>query len=350
MKSFEPGVLERQLFPASLLSTVRLLGEHHLSLADSNPSRQPPARFVDRLRETALLASIESSNRLDGASITPERLREIVIGGAGVDGRAEQEIAGYRKALADVVREARSGDFTPQVVLRLHGQLYRFVPEGGGCWKMSDDLVTETLPDGSTEVVFTPVPAYAVEDAMNRLHEGFARHCAGAIIDPLLLIPAYLLDFLCIHPFSDGNDRMVRLLAPLLLERAGYHIATFVSLDPLFEQTRPACSTALQASWRGWHRATHDLAPWSAYFLGIVLQACQQFDREMDVASPPRGAKRDRVAQAVGRLPTEFRYADLERLVPSISRPTINRTLRRLRVERVVRCVRPGRNARWQRM
>ncbi len=353
MKSFEPAGLERQLFPSSLLHTIRLLGGYGARQAAPLGSLAPAkksSRFLNRMREAALLASIESSTRLEGVGVTPERLREIVIRHADADSRAEQEIAGYREALATVAGDdVRDVDFTAHVVLDLHGDLYRFVPEGGGRWKMSDDLVTETLPDGSTAVIFTPVPAYAVEDAMNRLHDGFARVSSEAVIDPLLLIPAYLLDFLCIHPFSDGNDRMVRLLARLLLERAGYHIGTFMSLDPLFEQSRPACSAALQASWRGWHGATHNLAPWAAYFLGIVLQAYQQFDHEIDVASPPRGAKRNRVADAVGRLPAEFRYVDLQRLVPSVSRPTINRALRRLRAERVVRCVRPGRNARWER-
>jgi len=346
MKSFEPGFLERQTVPISLLGTVRLLGELK---ARQGVSSQPSLQALDRLRQAALLESAESSNRLDAIVVPFERVADLVARRADPLSRPEQEVAGYRDALERIASNAGQHAVTPQVVLELHADLYRFVPEGGGRWKISDDLVTETQADGSSAVVFTPVPAYTVEDAMNRLHEGLARLWAGGIVDPLLLVPAYLLDFLCIHPFSDGSERVARLLARLLLEKAGYHVTTFMSLDPLFESTRAACSAALQASWRGWHQARHNLAPWWEYFLGVVLQAYQALERRLAVDWPPRGAKRQMVLDAVRRLPREFRHGDLERLVPSISRPTINRVLRQLRTEREVRCVKPGRHARWQR-
>lgn len=184
---------------------------------------------------------------------------------------------------------------------------------------------------------------------MNRLHDGFIRQSDAGIIDPLLLVPSYLLDFLCIHPFSDGNERIARLLAMVLLERAGYALTAWVSLDPLFERTRALWSGALQASWRGWHQAAHTLVPWWEYFLGVVLQGYQELERQVTVDLPPRGAKREMVVRAVRGLPHQFRHPDLERLVPSISRPTINRVLRDLRTAGEVRCVKPGRNAWWQR-
>lgn len=347
MKSFETGVLERQKLPVSLLRTARLLGEYRVR---RDLFERPSARLLDQLRERALVVSIESSNRLDGLNLAPDRLKHLIIRRGAAENRAEQETVGYCEALDGVARDGAAGPFTPQTVLQLHARLYGFVPEGGGCWKMSDDLVTETLPDGSTAVIFTPVPAYGVEDAMSRLHDGLAGHWNAGTIDPLLLIPAYLLDFLCIHPFSDGTRRMVRLLARLLLERAGYGVTAFTSLDPLFERGKADCSAALQASWRGWDASAHDLGPWSECFLGMLLEAYRQFERQVDAASPPRGVQRDRVADAVARLPQTFRYTDLEHLVPSVSRPTINRVLRRLRAERVVRCMKRGRNAHWERM
>ncbi len=348
MKSFEPGVLERQVFPAAVLGTVRTLGEYRCLLAPGSRVRQ--TRALDHLRDDAFLASVESAARLDGSAISPGRLREIARGQAEPGNRAEGEIAGYRDALSSVTREPTGDDFTPQTVLGLHERLRCFTPEGGGIWKASDDLVTEARPDGSIAVIFTPVPAYAVDDAMIRLHDGLSRHWAGGTVDPLLLIPAYVLDFLCIHPFAEGTDAMARLLTLLLLRRAGYHVGGFAAFDELFEQSRSACAAALQASWRGWHDAAHTIAPWSGWLLGVVLEAYRRIDHAMDAAAPRRGAKRDRVADAIDRLPLEFRYTDLERLVPSVSRPTINRALRRLRADRVVRCVRPGRNARWVRL
>ncbi len=347
MKSFEPGVFDRQAFPGSLLRVVRLLGECRVRLAQTEHRRR---RALDRMREAAILGSVESSCRLEGVTVKPDRLRAIVIGHADAENRAEQELAGCRDALAGIAVHSRGGELTSAVVLRVHADLFRFTPGGGGGWKVADDLVTETHADGSSAVVFTPVPAYAVEDAMKRLHDGLALHWRAGLIDPLLLVPAYLLDFSCIHPFSEGTDRMVRLLARLLIERAGYGVGAFIPLDSLFERSEAAWSAALKASWNGWHRGAHDLAPWTEYFLAVLLEAYEQVERQIDVAAPPRGAKRDRVAEAVGRLPREFRYTDLERSVPSISRPTINRALRRLRAARVVRCVKPGRHARWERL
>ncbi len=346
MKSFEPGFLERQKLPSALLRAARELGEYR---ARRELFERPSSRLLDQLRERALTASLVTSNRLDGLNLAPERLHDLVARRGAAENRAEQEMAGYCEALVRVGKSDASGAFTPGTVLQLHEAMFRYVPEGGGSWKLSDDLVTETMPDGSTAVVFTPVPAYGVEDAMNRLHEGLAERWRAGTIDPLLLIPAYLLDFLCIHPFSEGNRRMLRLLARQLLARAGYGAAAFAALDLPFERSKAECSAAWQASWRGWDESKHNLGPWTEWFLGAVLDTYRQLEHEIDIVSPPRGAQRDRVEDAIARLPNMFRYTDLERLVPSVSRPTINRVLRRLRSQRTVRCVKRGRTARWER-
>ncbi len=347
MKSFEAGRFERLRLPASLVSVARRLGELRAT-HDARVAEQ--VGLADTLHQAAFLRSIETFSRLEGALIAPERVQAIVASGEAPETRAEQEVAGYRDALAAVDVDLAGAPFAPAALLALHALLFRFVPGGGGRWKESDDLVVEALADGSTSVVFTPVPAYAVEDALNRLHDGFTGCLAAGIGDPLLLVPAYLLDFFCIHPFAEGNERMVRLLATLLARRAGYRAVRFVSMDQLFERTRGEWSAALHASWRGWHQGKHDLAPWCEYFLGVLLAAGEAFEQDMAVSTLPRGAKRDMVLDAVERLPREFRYADLVALVPSVSRPTINRALRRLRAARVVACVKPGRSARWQRL
>ncbi len=347
MKSFEPGVLERQAVPVRLLRTIRLLGEYRARQGVFE-GRSP--RVLQRLRDAALRDSIESTNRLSGNPVPAGRLAEIVAGRSSPDDQSEQEIAGYGEVVSNLPAGVVLADLTPSLVRRLHAGLYRHVPQGGGSWKASDDLVTERLADGGTSVVFTPVPAYGVEDAMNRLHDGLGQHARAGTVDPLLLVPSYLLDFFCIHPFADGNARMLRLLARVLLEGAGYRVPAFVSLDALVEKTRAQFSAALQASWQGWHAARHALAPWWEYFLGVVLEAYEQIAPELGRASSPRGAKRDLVADAVLQLPADFRHADLERLVPTVSRPTINRALRRLRAARLVTCVKPGRSARWRRI
>ncbi len=346
MKSFEPGVLERQTVPVGLLGTIRRLGEYRVRQDDVE---RRPATVIDRLRDAVLRDSLDTSAPGD-VPLPPGRLADLLAGRSLPDTRSEQEACGYRDVLRALPSDLALADFTPSVVLDLHARLFRHVPEGGGIWKSSDDLVTETLPDGSSSVVFTPVPAYGVEDAMTRLHERFSAAARAGTIDALLLVPSYLLDFVCIHPFADGNARVARLLARVLLRAAGYRVGDFVSLDALFARTRPQLSAALQSSWRGWHAGRHELAAWWACFLGLVLEAYECFERAAGSPPLPRGAKDAMVAEAVRRLPHDFRYADLERLVPAVSRPTINRALRRLRASRLVACVRPGRNARWQRL
>ena len=184
---------------------------------------------------------------------------------------------------------------------------------------------------------------------MARLHDAYRLTLDAQAIEPLLLIPAYVLDFLCVHPFADGNGRMARLLSLLLLYQAGYEVGRYISLEGAIEQTKEGYYDSLYASSQGWHEAQHSLVPWWEYFVGVMLvRAYRDFEDRIGVTTARRGAKRDMIREAVKRLPARFRYADLERAVPAVSRPTIARALRELRVDGVVRCVKPGRDATWE--
>ncbi len=245
----------------------------------------------------------------------------------------------------------RDMPFTPQVVLQLHRDLYRFTPSEGGRWKDVDNAITERAPDGTEVVRFRPVEAWRAPEAMELLHRRFGELRDTGEFEPLILVAAYVLDFLCIHPFRDGNGRMARLIALWLLYREGYEVGRYISLERIVEETKETYYEALYRSSQGWHEARHDLVPWLEYFLGVmVLEAYRRFEKRTGELTTGYGAKTAQVLAAFERLPEEFRYADLERACPNVSRPTIHRVLRLLRDEGRVECVRGGRDAVWRKL
>jgi Fic family protein len=263
--------------------------------------------------------------------------------------RSEQEIAGYRDALATIHANHTNMPFTVGMVLQLHRDLYQYVAQQGGRWKMTDNEITETGADGAKIVRFRPVPAHHTPEAMERLHTLFREEWDRGEIDPLLLIPTYVFDFLCIHPFTDGNGRMARLLTLLLLYQAGFEVGRYISLEHLIENQREGYYDALYKSSQGWHEGTHALLPWWEYFLGVMLLgAYHEFERRTGELTTTHGAKKELVFDTIGHLPEEFRVADIERACPGVSRPTINRALRDLREAGKIVCVKGGRDAIWR--
>ena len=344
--SFVDGVLDRQQLTQRLLQSVRLVGEYRGK--EALFSQQSP-QVLQALRENAVIQSTESSNRIEGVVAPAQRIRDLVAGRTEPANRSEQEIAGYRDVLHTVHTNFAEMSLGSNLVLQLHRDLFQFVPGGGGRWKSSGNDISETRADGTTVVRFSPLAPHLVPEAMSQLHDRYRAALDASAVDPLLLVPAYVLDFLCIHPFADGNGRMARLLSLLLLYQAGYEVGRYISLETAIEQTKDGYYDSLHASSQGWHAARHSLAPWWEYFIGVMLvTAYRQFEERVGVTTARRGAKRDMIRDVVARLPARFRYADLARALPAISRPTIARALRELRVEGAIRCVRPGRDAAWE--
>lgn len=185
---------------------------------------------------------------------------------------------------------------------------------------------------------------------MDALHERLRIEWETGGTDRLLLIGAYVLDFLCIHPFLDGNGRMARLLTLLLLYRAGYGVGRYVSLEQVIEETREGYYDSLFASPQGWHQGDHSMLPWWEYFLGVaVLTAYRRLDEQVGRVVSRRGAKQQMVIDAIRRLPETFRYGHVARACPGVSRPTIQRALRKLRDEGEIELLRGGRDAEWRR-
>ncbi|PKQ14998.1 MAG: cell filamentation protein Fic [Actinobacteria bacterium HGW-Actinobacteria-7] len=345
--SFTPGYLDRLALPPDAVRSISELGVHR-GRQELFGVQFPQALEV--LREVAVIQSVESSNRIEGVTAAPQRLVALVAQKTTPVDRSEQEIAGYRDALSFV--HANAGHIWPLtngVVLQLNRSMNSFMASPGGAWKPADNDIVEWTPEGEKRVRFTPVHAHLVDDAMIDLHVSLRELWEGGRIDPLVLSAAYALDFLCVHPFLDGNGRMSRLLTLVLTYQAGLEVGRYISLERIVEDSRESYYEALALSSKGWHEAQHDLLPWLEYFLGVLLVAYREFEARVGAVQSPKGAKRELVVDCIRHLPIQFQFADVTRSCPGVSRPTIDRALRQLRQSGEIRLLRAGRDAQWER-
>lgn len=344
--SFAPGHLEQMTVSMTTVRSIGLLGEYKGK--QQLFERQSP-QILSALRDVASVQSIESSNRIEGVTAAAGRVAQIAADKTTPADRSEQEIAGYRDALASVHANALGMDVSPGLILQLHRDLYQFTAIPGGTWKRTENDIVDVLTDGTHRVRFSPVAPHLVEVAVADLAAGYRRTATEGHVDPLISVPAFILDFLCIHPFSDGNGRLSRILNLMLLYQAGYDVGRYISLEKIIEDSKETYYEALQASSAGWHEGTHDLVPWLEYSHGVLIAAYAEFERSVGQLGSGRGAKRDMVIECIHHMPKTFRYAEVERACPGVSRPTIVRVLGALRDRGEITCVKGGRDAKWER-
>ena len=349
MSSFAPSVLGNLRLTHDILGAIRAIGEGK-GKQDLFKERAPDV--LENLRQVAIIESTESSNRLEGVTLPHTAIVLLVRRNAEpqAGNRSEGEIAGYRNVLQLIHERHEHMEATPNIVLQLHRDLFKFAGSGAaGRWKTTDNLITEKRPDGSTFVRFTPTPAWRTTEAMEALHRDFAA-AGGGEIDPLILAALYVLDFLCIHPFSDGNGRMARLLTVLLLYREDYEVARYISLERLIEQTRDNYYDTLYRASQGWHEDTHDPMPWVAYFLGVVRAAYDEFGRDMGDLRDGRGMKTQLVLQAIKQTIGDFSISELHQRCPSVGVDMLRHVLRAERDAGRLAAIGRGRNARWRKI
>ncbi|HRK95307.1 MAG TPA: Fic family protein [Rhodospirillales bacterium] len=311
--------------------------------------RQQAPQVLETLRQVAVIQSVESSNRIEQVIAPPKRIRELVEKKTQPQNRSEQEIAGYRDVLNVIHRDHDAIPFSPNVVLQFHRDLLAYAGTGGGGWKISDNTIAEIEPDGRRCLRFQPLPAYRTAEAMTELHGRFNETWEAGRIEPLLLIAAYVLDFLCIHPFADGNGRMARLLSLLLLYRAGYGVGRFISLERIIEESKESYYETLYACSQGWHEGRHDLAPWTEYFLGVVVRAYGAFEDRVGLITQARGAKSEMVRAAIRTFARPFAVRELQLSCPNVSIDLIRSVLRQEREAGRVEALGRGRDALWAR-
>lgn len=293
------------------------------------------------LLDVARVESVGASNRIEGIATTRPRLEGIVLHATEPHGRDEQEIAGYRDVLALIHEQHEYIDVTANTILQLHRDLMRHTSFSyGGRWKDTDNEIVGFDADGRRVTRFVPTSAIATPAAMDdlcaALHDGLA-HGDG---DPLLTVCGFVFDFLCVHPFNDGNGRMSRLLTVLLLERLGYQVCAYVSVERLIEDNKALYYEALAESSTGWDDNRNDETPFVRFMLGIILAAYRDFaDRVESVSGGNRRTKSQRVADIFDRRLGKVTKAMIHEECPDISMTTIERTLANLlsqgRIEKV---------------
>lgn len=302
------------------------------------------------LREVAVVQSIETSNAIEGIHAPPARIRKLAAEKVTPRDRPEQEIAGYRFVLAEVHEEGLDIPFEPRYVLQLHGHLYRFTGvRHAGSFKRIDNKVVERDSDGAIAVRFTPVDAQRTPAAMVELHQRFTAAEQADEVPYPLLCAAYVLDFLTIHPFTDGNGRMARLITLWLLYRGGFGVGRYISLERIVADTKVDYYDALAASTLGWHENRHDLLPWTRYLLGVIAAAYREFEERIDAMPTTSTDKRELVrafVEASGR--DGFTVGEMLASLP-VSRDFVGKRLREFRAEGLVEMRGAGRGTRWHR-
>ena len=308
--------------------------------------RQKP-EILAVLREQAIIQSAESSNRIEGVTIPADRLRLVVLGKSRPRDRSEEEVAGYRKALDWIFSRKRPVSIEPAVILHLHAIAQGGTSGDADRWKTRDNEIVEILPGGERRVRFKATPAKETPAAVETLCANYREAVEAGRIPPLLVVATFVFDFLCIHPFRDGNGRVSRLLTTLLLGQHGFAVSRYISMERLVEESKDDYYRVLAECSRGWHKGTNKIAPWWNYLLGVLRRAYLEFARQVEsVASRP--AKGDLVRQTVLAQVGPFTLADLTRQMPAVSSQLIMKVLAEMKKTNRVRLVGRGRGAYWE--
>jgi Fic family protein len=310
-------------------------------------TRQAPQR-LKALREHALIESAVSSNRIEGIEVDQKRVGTIVFGKAILRDRDEEEVRGYREALNHIHEKTTGIPVTEKTILQLH-RMTRGEIWDAGKYKEKDGDIIERYPDGRERIRFRTVTASDTPTCIEDLITLWTRSLQEKWVHPLIALAASNLDFLCIHPFRDGNGRASRLLLLLQYYHLGYDVGRYISLERLIEQNKERYYETLEQSSREWHDGRHNPWPYINYLLVILKTAYQEFESRLDITQSPRGAKTELIEAAVKSFTDGFTLADLERACPGVSRDMVRKVLRHLQKTGFVECLGRGPGARWKR-
>lgn len=278
------------------------------------------------LVEIAKIQSTEASNRIEGIFTADDRIKSLVQAKTTPRDRDEAEIAGYRDVLNTIHENYDYIPINANYILQLHRDLYKFLGSTEGGWfKTSDNIIRETDADGNECVRFRPVPAWETALSIDELCKSY--HEAKSEADPLLLSLMFILDFLCIHPFNDGNGRMSRLLTLLLLYQSGFIVGKYISIERIIEESKETYYEVLQDSSINWHENENDYKPFVNYMLGVVVNAYKEFESRVELLTNPNLSKADRVREIIRKHIGTITKAELLNMNPDISDTTIQRAL-----------------------
>ena len=311
---------------------VSYLAQIHEQKGQQNLFIEAHKDALTELLEIAKIQSTEASNRIEGIITTDDRLKKIVRNKTAPRNRNEREIAGYRDVLATIHENYDFIPVRPNMILQLHRDLYKFSNPGfGGNYKNSDNIIAEELPYGTKLIRFQPVPAWETPEAIETLCNTFNDAINDPDMDPLLLLPIFILDFLCIHPFNDGNGRMSRLLTLLILYRSGYIVGKYISLEKLIADNKESYYDALQESDAGWHEENNDYLPFVRYMLGMIIAAYRDFSERVEILITRGLSKPERVREILRNSIRKLTKTEIMAQCPDIGERTVERALASLR-------------------
>jgi Fic family protein len=311
-------------------------------------TRQSPQK-LKALRERALIESAVSSNRIEGVEVDKSRVGTLIFGRPALRDRDEEEVRGYRDALKLIHETGAKLPINEATIKRLH-KLCRGEIWDAGQYKEKDVDIIQTYADGRRRVRFKTVSARQTPGAMAEMTGLWQRGVREKWVSPLVLAAALNLDFLCIHPFRDGNGRVSRLLFLLACYHCGIEAGRYISLERLIEQNKERYYEVLEQSSRRWHEGKHDSWLTMNFLLYILTQACKEFEQRVGQLKSPRGEKTEAVLAAVDRQIGTFRVADLQAECPGVGLDLIRQILARLQKEKKVKALGTGRGAKWKKL
>lgn len=327
MRAFNYAEIGKRKWDSEILGLVAAIykevGKQELYL------KQRPEE-LEKLVEIAKIQSTEASNAIEGIVTTDTRIRQLVEEKTTPRNRSEQEIAGYRDVLSIIHESFDAIPITRNYILQLHKILYSQTNNPiAGQTKNVQNYISATYPDGHTEVLFTPLPPYETPAALDRICEEYNRVIGNLELEPLIAIPVFIHDFLCIHPFNDGNGRMSRLLTTLLLYRNGFYVGKYISLEAKIAKNKDLYYDALAAAQKGWHDGSDDPVPFIKYLLGTILAAYKDFEDRFALVERKLPAL-DTVRMATQNKIGRFTKQDIRELCPALSLSSIEGALRKL--------------------
>ena len=327
MRSFNYSAIKEQKWDSDILGYIAAIykeaGKQELCL------KQRPDE-LEKLVEIAKIQSTEASNAIEGIVTTSTRIRQLVGEKTAPRNRDEQEIAGYRDALSAIHENFDAIPVTKNYILQLHKMMYSHMNNPmAGRTKNVQNFISANYPDGHTEVLFTPLSPFETPEALERICDEYNKVIGNFELEPLLAIPIFIHDFLCIHPFNDGNGRMSRLLTTLLLYRSGFYVGKYISLEAKIAKNKDLYYDALNRSQHGWHEGTEDVVPFIKYILGTILAAYKEFEDRFAIVEkklPAIEMVRKATQNKIGR----FTKQDIRELCPSLSVTSVEAALRKM--------------------
>ena len=327
MRAFNYTAIKSQTWDSDILGYIAAI--YKAAGKQEQYLKQRPEE-LEKLVEIAKIQSTAASNAIEGILTTSARIKQLVKEKATPRNRDEQEIAGYRDVLNIIHESFDAIPLSRNYILQLHKIMYSHMNNPiAGQTKNVQNYISATYPNGHTEILFTPLAPYETPEALDRICEEYNKVIGNFELEPLIAIPIFIHDFLCIHPFNDGNGRMSRLLTTLLLYRSGFSVGKYISLEAKIEKNKDLYYDALYRSQDGWHEGTEDAIPFVKYILSIILAAYKDFEDRFSIVEEKLPAI-DMVRKATLNKIGRFTKQDIRELCPSLSVSSIEGALRKL--------------------